>query len=103
MSLLHCLVLLQKAEYRVDIRTKHCEKRDLNEPFRPFGPPPSARHEGTYYLGAKSVSSGVEVDPYVEDDQEHNHLYSTFTHLMCIPVYDHYRGVHEMGEGTMVE
>lgn len=48
--------------YRLNLRTRECEKFPLTEPFRPVEVPSNTTLDGTYYLG--STSAGV--DNFVE-------------------------------------
>lgn len=50
-------------EYRANFTSKTCEKRFLNETFRPFGIPEDARYIDTIEIGSNAKpGEGVEVN-----------------------------------------
>ena len=59
---------MQRLGYRLNLRTRQCEKFTLTEPFRPIEVPENATSRGAAYVGSSSVSgAGVLVDIFVGD------------------------------------
>ena len=56
---------MQGIGYRVNLRTRECEKFQLTEKFRPIEVPANTTLDDTFYLGAKVVpENNVEMNSY---------------------------------------
>jgi len=61
----YIIPLIQGVGYRLNLRTRECEKFPLTEPWRPTEVPDNTTLDGTYYLGSTSVPNNyVEVNFY---------------------------------------
>lgn len=60
---------LQKTRYRVNVQTRQCEKRTLNDTFRPIGVPDYAKYLDTMEIGSNAVpAAGVQVTLWAGDN-----------------------------------
>ena len=60
---------MQKTRYRVNLQTKQCEKRSLNDTFRPFGVPDYAKYLNTVEIGTNAVpNAGIQVNLWAGDN-----------------------------------
>ncbi|KAI8486651.1 Mammalian ependymin- protein 1 [Branchiostoma belcheri] len=77
-------------EYRFNLRTKQCETRELNYPFRPIEIPMNANHFGDFTVGTKGAPhEGVVVSMWGErNQQEGTDWVGVFTYTGCVPVND---------------
>ena len=71
---------LQKTRYRVNLQTKQCEKRSLNDTFRPIGVPDYAKYVDTVEIGSNAVpNAGIAVNFWAGDNPgtkcSHNYYY----------------------------
>ncbi len=58
-------ITLQKMGYRLNLKTKECQKYTLNEPFREVGVPLGARMVGELEIGTAAIpGAGVRVQVY---------------------------------------
>ena len=74
---------LQQIGYRLNLKTKVCDKFTLKEPFPVIGVPPDAKFDGEGYIGASGlVGAGVLVDLF-NADTERGELYCR---LLCISI-----------------
>ena len=65
----HSHIFLQKTRYRVNLQTKQCEKRTLNDTFRPIGVPDYAKYIDTVEIGSNAVANaGIEVNFWAGDN-----------------------------------
>ena len=76
---------MQEIGYRVNLRTRECEKFRLTEKFDPVEVPASATLDNTVYLGAKVVpENNVEMNFYSGHTEEGNYKDSQY----LIVIYD---------------
>ncbi|XP_035700056.1 mammalian ependymin-related protein 1-like [Branchiostoma floridae] len=77
-------------EYRFNLRTKQCETRELNYPFRPIEIPMNATHMGDFTIGTKGAPhEGVEVSLWGDRNREEGFEWvGSFTSTGCVPVND---------------
>jgi len=62
---------MQGVGYRVNLRTRECEKFQLTEKFRPVEVPANTTLDDTVYLGAKVVpENNVEINFYTGNTEE---------------------------------
>lgn len=55
--------------YRVNLQTKTCQKRTLNDTFRPFGVPDYAKYLDTVEIGSNAVpNAGIQVTLWAGDN-----------------------------------
>lgn len=80
----------QQIGYRLNLKTKKCDKFSLKEPFPFIGVPSDAHFDGEGYIGTSGVvGAGVLVDLYTADTQRGRYA-GTWTQIDCFPVSDTY-------------
>lgn len=59
----------QKKSYYVDLMTKTCEEKVLNDEFRPFGVSDEDQFSSVNYIGGMASGIGVRVNEYYRPDR----------------------------------
>ena len=68
------MLLSQRYELRADFTTQQCEKRYLNDTFRPFGIPYDAKYVDTLEIGSNiEPDLGIEVYVWEGTDTQSKH------------------------------
>ena len=64
--LIVCAVCIQNEFYRINLKTKECEKFPLTSPFQPIEVPPEAHFRGSEYVGVEGlIGAGFETELWV--------------------------------------
>lgn len=89
-NFLSCMVLWQRVQYFVNLRTRQCYKQPLNDTFRPIEVPYSAKFIDKREIGSNAVvGAGVEVDLWAGDTDGRQifnkiQLHISFEHLQRV-------------------
>ena len=68
------LSLFKETGYRLNLRTRECEKFVLTEPFHYIEVPPNTTLDATYFLGSPEVAGNyVEMHFYSGDTERDKH------------------------------
>ena len=69
-SYLHFVLLMQQIGYKLNLRTRVCEKFVLSEPWVPYEVPANTTLDYTYYLGSAGVAgNSVEMNFFSGDTE----------------------------------
>ncbi|CAH1261900.1 EPDR1 [Branchiostoma lanceolatum] len=79
-------------EYRLNMKTKECEKRELTDVWRPFGVPPNSTFLGEDYIGTGGLpGAGVLVSLWSNEFEDGDKYFGIFTVEACLPFQEeHY-------------
>ena len=75
---------MQKYELRANFSTQQCERRYLNETFRPFSIPYDAKYVDTLEIGSNIAPDlGIEIYVWEGVDTERKDLIATNYYNLC--------------------
>ncbi|CAH1261897.1 EPDR1 [Branchiostoma lanceolatum] len=78
-------------EYRLNLKSKECEKKELTEPWRPFEVPPNATFLGESYIGTGAVpGAGVLTELWERTFESGDKFFGAYTVEGCIPIQDEF-------------
>ncbi|XP_066282340.1 mammalian ependymin-related protein 1-like [Branchiostoma lanceolatum] len=78
-------------EYRLNLKTKECEKREMSEPWREFQVPPNATFLGESYIGTGAVpGAGVLTELWAHTFESGDKYFGVYTVEGCIPIQEEF-------------
>ncbi|XP_065832922.1 mammalian ependymin-related protein 1-like [Oscarella lobularis] len=79
----------ERAFYRIDLKTRACQRFPLERPFYPIAVPPDARYYASRYLGSSAIAkANLLTTVWVGEDEERHFGYEmVFTERECLPVH----------------
>ncbi|XP_065184344.1 mammalian ependymin-related protein 1-like [Sycon ciliatum] len=85
-------IFIHRAEvgYRINGRTRQCEKFALKEPFRYIQVPENATSYGEAYVGSSSVAGAGTLVNLWGGETERGRYSGSWTSVGCVPVTDSY-------------
>ncbi|XP_078493224.1 mammalian ependymin-related protein 1-like [Ciona intestinalis] len=89
----------EKAQYRVDMKTKECTKSPLTGDYFPFGIFPKSTYTGSFILGSLSgPGTGVIVQEWYYKNADGGVWVQLYTENGCLPVQAIFFGKNSAGE-----
>eukprot|EP00058_Branchiostoma_floridae_P011362 XP_002596850.1 hypothetical protein BRAFLDRAFT_99749 [Branchiostoma floridae] len=78
-------------EYRLNLKTKECQKRDIVDAWRPFQVPPNSTFLGESYIGTGSIQgAGVQTQLWENVFENEDKYFGVYTAVGCIPIQEEF-------------
>ncbi|XP_035700255.1 mammalian ependymin-related protein 1-like [Branchiostoma floridae] len=78
-------------EYRFNLKTKECQKREIADAWRPFQVPPNSTFLGEGYIGTGAVpGAGVLTQLWSNTFENEDKYFGVYTAEGCIPIQEEF-------------
>ncbi|XP_035657336.1 mammalian ependymin-related protein 1-like [Branchiostoma floridae] len=78
-------------EYRLNLKTKECQKREMSNAWRPFQVPPNSTFLGESYIGTGAVpGAGVLTELWSNTFEDGDKYFGVYTVEGCIPIQEEF-------------
>ncbi|CAH1261898.1 EPDR1 [Branchiostoma lanceolatum] len=78
-------------EYRFNLKTKECNKKEIEDAWRPFEVPPNSTFLGESYIGTGAVpGAGVQTQLWDKAFESGDKYFGVYTVVGCIPIQEEF-------------